>query len=97
MSVGKKIKQLRIIYNLTQKELADKINVKASTISKYENGERKVSFDTITKIAKELHCRLDYFDESNNIANYSFVAKNISETTLYKFIALYEVEKMNKL
>ena len=95
MSIGEKIKQLRIIYDLTQKQLANKIGVKASTISKYENGERKVPFDTITKIAIELHADLEYFIDSNESTNFTFVAKNISETTLYKFIALYEVEKKN--
>ena len=95
MLVGKKIKHLRIIHDLSQKELANLLGVKPSTISKYENNKRNISLQMIKKISEALHCDLNYFDENTDQNSYTFVTKNISETTLYKFIALIEVEKMN--
>ena len=95
MLVGKKIKHLRIIHDLSQKELANLLGVKPSTISKYENNKRNISLQMIKKISEVLHCDLNYFDENTDQNSYTFVTKNISETTLYKFIALNEVEKTN--
>ena len=94
MSVGNKIKHLRIIHNLTQKELAEMIGVKPSTICKYEHDKRDISLETLKKIAEILHCDLNFFDETTNKNTYTFITKNISEATLYKFIALDKVEKM---
>lgn len=45
------LKQLRIDCGLTQQEVADRLGVTKSTISKYEKGQRKLKGDAITKLA----------------------------------------------
>lgn len=55
MNIGYIIKGERKKKNLTQKELAEKINKSERMIQKYENGEVTPSIDIITKIADELN------------------------------------------
>lgn len=47
-------KELRIKANLTQKELAEKLDVTQQTVSQWESGNAKPPIDTIVKIAKVL-------------------------------------------
>ena len=48
--VGSKIRQLRKERDLTQAELAQRIGVQQSDLCRMENGEYKVSLDTLFKI-----------------------------------------------
>lgn len=48
--VGSKIRQLRKEHSLTQAILAEKIGVQQSDLCRMENGEYKVSLDTLFKI-----------------------------------------------
>ncbi len=48
--VGGKIRQLRKERRLTQSELAQRIGVQQSDLCRMENGEYKVSLDTLIKI-----------------------------------------------
>jgi transcriptional regulator with XRE-family HTH domain len=48
--VGSKIRQLRKERDLTQSELAQRIGVQQSDLCRMENGEYRVSLDTLFKI-----------------------------------------------
>jgi len=50
-NLGRKIRQLRIVRNLTQKQLADLVGLDESMISKIENGYTIGSVHTLTKFA----------------------------------------------
>jgi transcriptional regulator with XRE-family HTH domain len=54
MDYGKAIKIIRNARSLSQKELADRIKLAPSYISRIEAGERKPTIETLEKIAKEL-------------------------------------------
>ena len=54
MTLGDKIRNIRKSKNMTQEQLAEKIGVKRSVISKYENNSVNISVDTIEKIANAL-------------------------------------------
>ena len=49
------LKELRVEAGLTQKELADKINIGQSTIVGYERGEREATLTNLSRYA-------DYFN-----------------------------------
>ena len=49
------LKKMRKLNHLTQKELADKVDLAEITIRKYENGERKPSIEMVEKLASALH------------------------------------------
>ncbi len=71
MTFGEKIKKLRTDANLTQKDLAEKLNVSFQTVSKYENDTNEPDLQTIKKLAQLFNCSIDYLfsdkveDETN--------------------------------
>lgn len=54
LTIGQKIKEYRKVYNMTLKELADKINKSKSTLSKYESGEVSIDIETLLQISDAL-------------------------------------------
>lgn len=58
--MGDKLKELRHIKNLTQKQVASRIGVAVSAVSSYESGERYPSYDVLIKLARMYHVSTDY-------------------------------------
>lgn len=56
----KKIKDLRLEKELTQTELAKKINVSQAAIAKWETGDRTPTVDCIIILAKFFEVTTDY-------------------------------------
>lgn len=57
---GSNLKELRLKYKMTQKELADKIGVTKSIISYYELQERSPSPEVLIKLSGIFHVTTDY-------------------------------------
>ncbi len=68
MNIGDMIKKLRKDKGLTQKQLADAINVSTITIQNYENGRRKPSVEMIQKIGSALNVFIFNFDNENDLS-----------------------------
>jgi transcriptional regulator with XRE-family HTH domain len=63
--VGRKIRQLRRQRKLTQVELAERIGIHQSDLSRMEQGEYKVGLDTLLKILQTFDLSIgDFFEES---------------------------------
>lgn len=58
-SFGEKMKAVRINKGLTQKALADKMGVSASTVGMYEQGRRIPDANALSKIAAALDVSVD--------------------------------------
>lgn len=74
MSIGENIKKYRKEKGLTQRELADKLNIATNSLSRYEIGERRPPIDMIEKIAEILNVtpiQLMYDEEVENALNQS--------------------------
>ena len=69
MSFGNILKKLRQDNNLTQDELAKKIDTSRSNIANYENGKNMPSVDILEKIAKLFDCTTDYLLGKSDIRN----------------------------
>ena len=54
MTVGERIKKIRLEKGLTQKQLAEKCGLFDSTIRKYESGRQNPKIETVEKIANAL-------------------------------------------
>jgi len=59
--LGKRIKLARVELDLTQSQLAKKINAKQKSISRYETSASLPSIETLLKIAKVLKKPAGYF------------------------------------
>ena len=58
--LGERLQEERNLKNLSQKEVADAINVSASVVSNYENGERTPSLEILVALARLFQCSTDY-------------------------------------
>ncbi|PFY08596.1 helix-turn-helix domain-containing protein [Bacillus toyonensis] len=58
--IGENLRKLRKQNNLTMKELGKKLNLAESTISGYENGNRKPDYDTLNRFADFFEVSTDY-------------------------------------
>jgi len=58
-----RIRNLRIDNNLTQREVAQILDVKQNTYSQYELGVLKYSIEALIKLAKFYHTSVDYLLE----------------------------------
>lgn len=62
--VGPKIRQLRKERKLTQTDLASRIDIQQSDLSRMEKGEYRVSLDTLFKILAEFNVSIsEFFDD----------------------------------
>ncbi|HXI13614.1 MAG TPA: helix-turn-helix transcriptional regulator [Thermoanaerobaculia bacterium] len=67
--VGRKIRQLRRQRKFTQVELARKIGIHQSDLSRMEQGEYKVGLDTLLKILQTFNLSIgDFFDDTSREA-----------------------------
>ena len=64
--LGEKLKSLRISKNISQKEVAEAIEVSVGMISKYECGLKNPSVDTLGKLADFYDVSLDYLKGNEN-------------------------------
>ena len=59
MTFGQKLKQYRGQLNITQKELAEQMDVTFQTISKWESDINEPDFASVRKLAKIFHCTIE--------------------------------------
>lgn len=69
--IGNNIKKLRIINNLTQKQLAEKSNITRESVGNYERGDRIPPSDILNKIAIALDVSVNDLikDDTVNISD----------------------------
>ncbi|MBQ7968806.1 MAG: helix-turn-helix transcriptional regulator [Clostridia bacterium] len=66
-NVAKNITELRILNNMTQVELAEKLNYSDKTISKWERAESSPDISVLVELADIFGVTLDYLVRSDNI------------------------------
>ena len=68
MSVGTKIRKLRIQNKLSQPELASKLNISQTALSEIERGKtKKVDFLLMGKVCNVFGVNFDYFLEDKKV------------------------------
>lgn len=60
MTFGQKIRKLRNEAGLTQKELAEELNVTFQTVSKWESDVNEPDISNIKQLAKIFHCSVEF-------------------------------------
>ena len=82
MTTGQLIKAARIKAGLTQRQLADKLNISFVNISQWENGTRNPKIETLKKIADALGVEvweLADFDTASRMLEYEGLAHKIKQ------------------
>lgn len=92
MEIGKRIEKILVQNNISQRELASRIGVDESMISRIVKGERIPKSDVLANIATALHTTSDYLlgienDEFDSVKVTRLIARNSSKMT--------EAEKRN--
>ncbi len=75
--IGTILKNMRLSANLTQKELAEKLNLADNTISSYERENSQADFDTILRIAKICNYEFKIIDKNNNLLDIKDMSKEM--------------------
>lgn len=80
--VGRKIRELRKRHKLTQTELAARIGIQQSDLSRMEQGEYRVSLDTLFKILAEFDLGVgEFFDD---VARTNFTPQDVQLVRHYR-------------
>ncbi len=74
--LGDNIKKYRKISNLSQEELADKVNVTRQSVSLWETGKTQPSVDVLIKLASVLGVATEELISSNNNDNITIIEEN---------------------
>ena len=66
--IGDKIKHLRTDRKITQKQLAEAMNMTQSAVGMWENNSRMPDIDTIRKLSSFFEVSTDYLLEAENLS-----------------------------
>lgn len=67
--IGTNVQRYRINREMTQEDLATRVNINASAITRIENGQRMMSVPTLTAVAKALGVSCDSLLQTGEIAS----------------------------
>lgn len=90
LTFGERMKQLRIENKLTQEELANKLSLSKSNISKYESNDVEPNIETLNKLATLFNVSLDYLLVKGTQRISEQVKENLSEE---KYPEIHDIEK----
>ena len=90
-NVAKNITNLRILNNMTQMELAEKLNYSDKTISKWERAESSPDISVLVEIADIFGVTLDYLVKAENVEE-AVVEHKAKEVTFNRRAVSYIAE-----
>ena len=96
--LGKRIREERIKLNLTQEQLAEKVDISTSYVGQIERGERNISLDTLVNVANILGVTIDFLlqdsitFQQDNIS--SQIEQIISKRTLKEKLMVLDMLKI---
>lgn len=76
---GKRLKKLRKGKNMTQKELAEVLDIHVKTISKAERGVNGMSIDNLLKVSQFFHVTIDYLVKGDKEENTNYSLQKLLE------------------
>lgn len=93
MGVGDVIQEVLDLRGMSQKELAQKLNIAPTTLSGYITNSREPDFATLKKIASILNVSIDYLFNYTNVADDGTQLSKQENSMLHKFRALKPEQK----
>ena len=93
--IGKKLKKLRLLRNVTQGYLAGILNVSFQQFQKYERGVNRISAVNLHKLSRELNVPMTVFFEEDPIPGIEL--NPLTKTLLRRWKTLNEQQKKDLL
>ena len=62
-SVGARIKQLRLVFNMKQEDLANLLGVTVGSVNGWEGGRTTVTYSRLVSISNALHARVEWLEK----------------------------------
>lgn len=94
VNLGKKLKSLRLSENLTQSQVAERLNVSKTVISSYENDLRQPSYENLIKLARLYKVSTDWLLDNEKQTKFDFSSLTDEQSNLVMGI-IKEFEKGN--
>ena len=69
MTIGARVKHLRELNNMSQIELAAKLEVSSSTVAMWESNKRNICQNELIKLSKLFYVSIDYILGMENVTN----------------------------
>ena len=91
-----KIKQLRLMHGLSQKEFARQFDLAQNTLSQYENEIRKPDIDLIKAIANTYKVPIDYLLDTDQICD-DRIGDALKSERLQQGLGLSELASITKI
>lgn len=83
-NLSDRLKQLRICRHLTQQQLADNLGVAKSTISLYESGQRRPSYEQLEAIGDYFNVDTNYLLGKENVSMRLLTAEELDLIDAYR-------------
>ncbi|MDR1630612.1 MAG: helix-turn-helix domain-containing protein [Oscillospiraceae bacterium] len=96
MDFAQRLCELREDADLKQIELADKINLKPSAVSKYEKGHTQPTIETLIQLAKIFCVSLDYLLGISNVKN-PYATENFTPEEVNLILKFRALSNDNKI
>lgn len=84
---GRRVSNLRKVRNLTQDELAKRLNVNKGHISRIERGVSSCSLESLINLAIELHTSTDYLLTGQNLSTINAKSQLLSAIDLLSTVS----------
>ena len=97
MDCSRRLRELRKQRGLTQEELARELDIAKSSVSMYENGKRKPSFEVLEMFADFFNVNLDTLYGSAPVSTKAFKCTPEEERMIKKFRRLTQTGKQSVL
>lgn len=91
--IGLKIRKHRIMMDMTQQELADKVELSVSHLSNIETNKTKVSLESLFNIAQNLNCTMDEMLREDDLADQALANSLFYDCDEYEREIIFEVVK----
>ena len=89
------LKRIRMRAGFSQKELAEKMNIPAPTISRYEKGQQEPSLSAVKKMAEVLQCSIDELVGHKIPRNFDAIAQYWHELLFPSFSVSFDHEQQS--
>ena len=80
--IGRRLRQARLVDNLTQNGLAQKLSISFQQVQKYENGTNRVSSSRLWSISRVLGLPITYFYEGLDDSHVSEAVEGTGDGSL---------------